>query len=403
MGLLGLYAWNYPYLYYLEAIEKGMYDKHLKLEKLADFLYTGGEYPMRRFNSDYQGNPHLWKYYHFQNFVLPMPFDQPEYMMIPIIEKVGSYSHLGYKITNRAADTLVEVEVGKVDKFSIENDAQWLFNLPIFKNYIFAKPIEEIWKDLFLKKIKIYSDVGTIPLSELKELHQIPLKELAYNLFILHLRSTFLPKNVKAFGLFSDRNIGVVETTQKNMFAEVILFLHKGMVYRLNLQTKPYLDEPDLIRHLIFKNLNFKLDSADDQITLYAEHQALSFEDRFTQRGLVVLFSAFSHEITNEKMLSEMIRYLERGRADSIQIRPLYDYAYTQYGTNFSEMDFYRKENTDQFLKRKAEEEMEKEKEEDVLEKKDHFESEEEKIKAYLNNAKNSKNKDQNQNIIQGN
>ena len=87
-----------------------------------------------------------------------------------------------------------------------------------------------------------------------------------------------------------------------------------------------------------------------------------------------------------------MISFLERGKSKRLFLDPLYDYGYLRHGTNFSKDMERLKETQDEKLKRKVEEEegliRKKLKDITILDEVDKFESEEEKIKFYLQKAK---------------
>jgi predicted nuclease with TOPRIM domain len=88
-----------------------------------------------------------------------------------------------------------------------------------------------------------------------------------------------------------------------------------------------------------------------------------------------------------------MISFLERGRDNLLQLAPLYEYSYARYGTTFSKKDKQLKETREERLKRKKREELENylekiEKENQNIE--DKFEKTEDKIKYFLQKAKDS-------------
>jgi hypothetical protein len=69
---------------------------------------------------------------------------------------------------------------------------------------------------------------------------------------------------------------------------------------------------------------------------LYKEFKQLNFSRQVDQEGMLYLFSAWTHELNNLELLKEMIFFLERGRNNSKQLRPLYSFAMNHYGKTFT-------------------------------------------------------------------
>jgi hypothetical protein len=125
---------------------------------------------------------------------------------------------------------------------------------------------------------------------------------------------------------------------------------------------------------------------------LYAAFQNLKYKEKLTPGGLTYLYAAFSHQKESKSFLSQMISFLERGNSKRLFLDPLYDYGFLRHGTNFSKDLEKLKETQGEKLKRKTEEEeailRKKLKDITILDEVEKFESEEEKIKFYLQKAK---------------
>jgi len=100
-----------------------------------------------------------------------------------------------------------------------------------------------------------------------------------------------------------------------------------------------------------------------------------------------------------------MIPILEKGKNNFRQLRPLYDYAFVRFGTNYSQDNRFLQEGGREELKRKIEAAKLKE-EHDAGQKgerlPEHFESTDEQIKTYLKAAKEKQGQDESENDRNG-
>jgi hypothetical protein len=138
--------------------------------------------------------------------------------------------------------------------------------------------------------------------------------------------------------------------------------------------------------------LSYKASAKEDSIQIYNEYKKLNYEQRVDQEGMIYLFAAWTHNIDNESFLREMIKFLERGNDNNIHLQPLYEFAYKKYGSNYSDDVGNRKETAQKRLERKTKEELEKEieteRKRNVENIEGSFSSDEDKIKFFLQKAK---------------
>lgn len=120
---------------------------------------------------------------------------------------------------------------------------------------------------------------------------------------------------------------------------------------------------------------------------------------------MTYLYTAWSHDISNRDYVRVIIYFLERGSSNLKYLKPFYEYSYKKFGSNFSGEEGNLDETNEEKLKRKSKEELEKEirNAEDNSKPKTegNFNSPEEKIKYYLQKAKDSKkNSDDDQKML---
>ncbi|CAM9983038.1 unnamed protein product, partial [Chrysoparadoxa australica] len=233
---------------------------------------------------------------------------------------------------------------------------------------------------------------------------QIPLTEMVYDLFVLSVRERFFPIKMKSINWWKKRNMGIIELddsskvegSSKDFLTEVIFFLHRDQVYTIEIKTVKEDYAAEKYRQRLLEVLSYKQSEPDSSIPIYASFQNLTYAQKLTPHGLTYLFAAFSHNKKSENFLRQSIRFMERGRNDRIYLDPLYKYGYALYGTNFSKMLNKIQETAQEKLKRKIEEEETAERRKlenmDILDEKESFKSEEEKIKVFLQRAKDGDN-----------
>lgn len=143
--------------------------------------------------------------------------------------------------------------------------------------------------------------------------------------------------------------------------------------------------------------------SGDSSVPVYSEYRELSYNRRVDQEGMLYLFAAWSHEFKKREFLKEMIQFLERGEEKTMQLAPLYKFAYKKFGSTFSLKDKL-KEDAKSRLERKIKEELEEELRREKLNNAEiddsRFENDEIKIEYFLDKAKEGKDSDENEDVL---
>ena len=160
---------------------------------------------------------------------------------------------------------------------------------------------------------------------------------------------------------------------------EVIYHLEGDQIYTIEIKTLLEDLMAEKYRQRLLEKLAYKKSEKDSSIPLYASFQSLKYEEKLTPNGLIYLYAAFSHQKDSRNFLSQMIRFLERGKNERVYLDPLYEYGYQKYGSNFSTDMEKIKETAAERLKRKMKKEEAKERarleNDTILDEKEKFES----------------------------
>lgn len=390
-----------PYHFYDSVINHGVKSSYIQLPLLNKQFYSGNVISLKhKRSSNREFIDSLWKKFHFGSYQLLLPIRNPFINFIPIVISSNPTPRLGAELLDRSEILQFSFLEQANFAFRIKTDKHKIFSLPISKKYIIDIPIEEIWRDIFVKDLLIEFDNNNL-ISSLKELYKIKYTELIYNLFILYMRTTlFNPETLLNLSFDKRLNAGIAEfTSVDNRYkSEVIYFLKNGIIYSLRMSTNEISDFSSDVRAMFLNNINFNIRNQDSATKIYAEYKTLPFHRRIDQEGMIYLFSAWGHTLDQRSFLKEMINFLERGDDSIKQLTPLYKYAYEKYGSSFSNRkDVFKKiESANDRLKRKIEEELaleiekEEQKEESKIEDQglNIFNSEKEKINYLLQKAK---------------
>lgn len=334
----------------------------------------------------------IWKTFHFSLFKIPFPIKHPIYHFLPIIKKTRKGHLLGVKLTDINYKPRVEIIQNGQYSFDLKLNHQIIFKLPYFRKYILKKGISKIYRDLFLMKLSEF----LIEKSFFKSLQHLKLydfRELVYKIYILHLRKEYFPQNLSSIKYNKDKDFGILKFKHGGKFnKEEIHLMRNGIIFKMILKTKKANVNAALYRKRFFSKFTFKQDSENDAVKIFSEFKSLKYNRSIDQIGLVYLFSAWSHDITNKNYLIKMIHLLERGKVNVKNLAALYEFSYKKYGTNFSSIEDRLLENSKTKLKRLIAEELaaeinaEKSKVDKTQD--DLFDSAEKKIEYYLKNAK---------------
>ncbi len=385
-----------PYHIYTLTLTEGVSTRFLKMSPSSSVFYDGGSFnysSIENLNNDRA----LYSTFHFSNFEFPMPFNHPLFSMIPIIKIESTGVRLGANFLDGKNNELFSFMLEKNYKLETSSGDQKIFLLPIFKNHIGRKTDEEIWKDLFSKKLSLPSNAGKSFYESFLSLHEVSYSDLVYNLYILYNRTHLFPKDIKKIAFDPVTKHGLIElpSDDPKYRVEKFFIIENGIVYPMIIRTRIDNLAAENFRNRVLKESIYKNSTTDSAIPIYARYKSISYGGRVDQQGMTYLYTAWSHDLSNKEFVRVIILFLERGKSNLKYLKPFYEYAYKRFGSNFSTGTEYLLESAEEKLKRKMKEELEGEIKKEEQAKGPQFEGNfsnpDEKIKYYLQKAKDSK------------
>ncbi|OFZ26812.1 MAG: hypothetical protein A2381_06635 [Bdellovibrionales bacterium RIFOXYB1_FULL_37_110] len=364
----------FPYFIYSRIILNGIDSEYIRLDQ-ATYEQVTPSYPLDI--DDMENKPSdLFKNFAFGGYEVVVPVHHPVIKLLPVISREldeKNLSLLGFKlITPQYSYNNISFEIQKTSRVSLNFYTEKLFTLSTFKKNILKRSSFEIWRDVYRLDLLYNRDLRSFnnsyhlarELSKMAKDHMV--EELVYNLYILFLRQKIFENKKPRYQWYAKGGLGVMNLSSDNDLFKVekLMFKEGDIVYSVILKTKKNDHFARTYRNMLFNTMRLKKSSAQLSQTIYEDYKTLSFEQKIDQKGMVYLFMAFSHVRENKNFLREMIQFLEKGKNNLIYLVPLYEYAFFKYGTNFSKMDKFRKETSEELLKRKIEEEKQKEIEE---------------------------------------
>jgi hypothetical protein len=385
-----------PYHIYTLTLTEGVNTRFLVMKPSAPVLYDGHDLKFVRMENE-NLDEELYHEFHFSTFLLPLPFNHPGLSLIPLIKNESAGPRLGASIIDGKNIEMISFMLERPYKLETISGDQKIFLLPVFKNHISRKSEEIVWRDLFSKKLSLPSNVGKSFYESLVTLKEVTYNDLVYNLYILYNRTHLFPENTTKIFFNKKNNQGVLELASDDpkVRVEKIFVIENGMIYSMIMKTKKDVVAAESYRNRLLSELKFKSSTTDSAIAIYAQYKNISFENRVNQQGMTYLFSAWSHDLNNRDFVRVIILFLERGRSNLKFLKPFYEYAFKKFGSSLSGDNELLLEAPDEKLKRRMKEELETEvkKEESAQTSKfeGNFSTPEEKIKFYLQKAKEGK------------
>lgn len=384
-----------PYHIYTLSLTEGVNTRFLQMTPTPKALYDGQIITLK--NTEMMIDKNFYEKIHFNNFVISIPINHPQFSLIPTIKIEAAGPRLGASFQNSKNIEFFNFMIERPYKFETTYGDQKLFILPIFKNYISKKNNQEIWNDLFEKKLSLPSNEGRSFFDSLKTLYNVKYQDLVYNLYILYNRRFLAPDETNALVYHPEKKIGIVELSSPNkkMRIERLFIIENGLLYPIVIKTKIGEFAAENFRSKFISEISYKHSSTDSAIPIYARYKQLNFSNRTDQTGMTFLFSAWSHDLSNKDFVRVIILFLERGKLNLKFLKPFYEFAYKKFGSTLSSESGYLEETSAESLKRKISEDLEKEikKETDlpVVKTDENFSSGEEKVKFNLQKAKDLK------------
>ena len=334
--VVGVYvaANTVPYIYYNKLIEGKTSNKYYKLEHWDQrYLVPPKQTEMNKIADDFST---LWREFHLRDVVIPLPAGHPMFKTIPLVENREGVEEpmLGILFRAPTGREMARIYLLNNGTWNDRMDDQELFKLPVVKRELQKVPHDQVWKDLFTKNITGW---------------ELPWQQMAYNLYLLNLRSVILPERMKSYVLLADGKKALVEVESKNKDyrTEIVFEFERGLLLSYLLVSEIGNTDSQDLRSRFIEKISFRTSTKELAPIIYNEFKQLAFNRQTDQEGMLYLFSAWSHDMQQSDMLKEMIYFLERGEKNHDQLRPLYRYAYKRYNKTFTSRDIGLEEDDD--------------------------------------------------------
>lgn len=397
LGVLCLLVAIAPYHIYTLSLTDGVETRFLTFKAPYKEMLNGEVYELNRQDLLEYEDSSVWKEFHFENYLLPLPIHHPNYVLIPLLYQDNEGVKIGADFINMRDVKIASFRTLPVRKFELSSGKENLFLLPIYKKMLDKVSAEKKWEDLFSKKLSLPSNEGKSFFESLKTMWTIPYDDLVYNLYVLYNRQIFFKEKVSEIRFDKKHNVGVaiMESADAKTLRERFYFFENGIVYTFELTSQKNGPQSKNFRFKILNALKVKFSTPDSAVSIYAEYQNLTYRQRIDSEGMTYLIAAWSHDIQNKEFLRVMISFLERGEQNIKFLKPLYEFAFKKYGTNLSSKEELVIENASERVKRKAKEELEKEiraaENLKASKQEGEFETEDDKVKYFLQKAKDLK------------
>lgn len=347
-----------PYHIYTLTLTEGVHTRFLKMDPTKSVFYDGEVADIMP--SEVMNDENFYETFHFTHFELPMPINHPVFSLIPAIKIESQVPRLGARFQNPKNIEFFSFMIDRGYQFETTSDQQKLFILPFFKNYISRKSTDEIWADLFQKKLLLPSNVGGSFVASLAALQHVTYRELVYNLYILYNRRFVLPANTIKFSFYKERNIGIaqVPSDDPDIIVEKIFTMEKGLIYPVTIRTRTSELGAKNFRTKFLRELKYKTSTTDSAISIYARYKQIPYVYRVDQQGMTYLYSAWSHDLSNRDFIRVIVLFLERGYSNLKYLKPFYEFAYKKFGSSLSSESGYLNETAPEALKRKISEQL---------------------------------------------
>ena len=384
-----------PYHIYTLTLTEGVNTRFLQMDPTKSVFYDGKLVDIKRPST--MVDESLYKTFHFYHFEIPMPMNHLLFSLIPTIKIESNKPRLGARFQNGKNSELFSFMLERPYKLQMTSGDQKLFILPIFKNYISRKSSDEIWGDLFQKKLSLPSNDGESFFDSLFYLRKVGYKDLVYNLYILYNRRFVLPAETQSFSYYKEKNIGIVKlpSDDPRIMVERLYITQDGLIYPLIIRTRTTDGSAMNFRAKFIREIQYKSTSTDSAISIYGSYKQIPYGQRIDQQGMTYLYSAWSHDPDNRDYIRVIILFLERGKLNLKYLKPFYEYAYKKFGSSLSTASGFLSETPAETLKRRISEELEAEVKKEAEKKAANFEgqfgSPEDKIKFNLQKAKDQK------------
>ncbi len=323
----------YPYFIYFQSISKGFSSNLISIAPNSQSLIIRGDFSSKKLREFLPENEKNWKVFHFSNFDIPLPVENPVIQLYPRMDKVGELEFFGGYLNNYKGVNHFSFITGINFNFNYPVDKQKVFTLPIFKNFLESIPKEKMFELVFNKDLDIKNIDTTQKLKLLRKLWNIPYQDLVLNLFILQIRNDIFPKKTKSFSWYADKKFGVIELPGENpgLYKEMIFMLVKGNIYTFEWQLPQEELLSDNVRFRFLNTLKYHQSFPEIYIESYNNYRALPLGKKISSTGFTILYNGLTHDSSNKNYLISMIRDLKKGQGNEKYLDWLYSFGLKKF------------------------------------------------------------------------
>ncbi|WP_419172027.1 hypothetical protein [Halobacteriovorax sp.] len=324
-----------PYRFYHTFQSEGVQSDYFIATDRRNILYSG------LLPSEIKrGKTVFWKKIHFSNYSFDVPFQDVTFQVFPRPKIIKGRTYPYFDILDHKGLLVASVSGFQVSKFNPSIPIDEIFNLPIITQFIKPATNQQVWLDMLNLNIKIknynlysYKDVKSL-------LEDYPISKLGYYLYIYKLRQKYFAHNAKR--IVQNGPFHIIEEYKKDDLKGLArsYFYEKGRLYQFDIHYNEKHPDHNVVKDKMMKNLKLELSrDQESSLAMYNEFRKLKYQKRFDYQGMLLIYSAWSHELENQSFYKEMIYYLEKGDYKTSQLFGLYDFAKQKYGKTFSGRD----------------------------------------------------------------
>ncbi|MBF0315061.1 MAG: hypothetical protein HQK52_16680 [Oligoflexia bacterium] len=362
--IAGLAIYFYPYVLYYRIIQ-GKYDgEYYKVKNIERYLNPNAKDLLvdRTQVLGDSDEENYWKTFHIGQYKLLLPLSHPLIGIFPIVnfKEDKKEVELGIKFMTYRGEKITEIALGPEERFAHKFNEQKLFAIPMIYRYLERVSIEDLWRDIFEKRIihRYEEGISVIDCDKDKDkdkecsffkkkkqkvkkvfgvvydLLTLDFSEMIYNLYVIHMREKYFPGNFNDFFYYADKNYGVLISRGKDSYRNRVTFysLGQGVVQSYAME----LDLQDPLAHTVFKKMLqhtfYAPSTLEESQNIYREFVELPYKQKIDQEGMIYLFSAWTNDVENKEFLFEVIKFLEKGGNNFARLQPFYVYASKRYG-----------------------------------------------------------------------
>ncbi len=313
-----------PFYFYKKLIHQKLDTDWFFLEGKKQNLLLPNEFidfhsPAKKVNED------LWKKFHIRDLIVPLPYRNPFYYVVPALSfnDDESGTQVGLKITTPQGSLLNQIYFFPNSRFPNYMARQKIFELPYFKQVIKKKEPVEIFHDVFTKDISPW---------------KIDFDEMMYNLYLLQFRNEFLGQKILSYGAIrgSEKYYFELEYWDLDYSAYMVFHLRGKDIYSFLIISRKSDNDASKIRENLVYNIDYLQSSSAITNILLKEFRALSYRNQINQPGMLFLFSAWTHQMNNRDILDYIVKIQERGSNNQPVLKNMYEYSYSRYGDVYS-------------------------------------------------------------------